>query len=203
MILLDLKDSRPIYEQVVEKLQELMMLGILEEDGQMPSVRSLAVELSINPNTIQRAYGELERRGYIYSVKGRGSFVGSIHKLKEARKAELTGKLGVLAREAATLGISRKMFVDIAGQEYDQCIGKKREELLPEEELPKDALQKEALLKEEFPKEAPPEEILPEEAQKQGAAGEAGQDAGYGQTSGWVPDGKFCAEWQETAKENR
>ena len=65
MILLDLKDSRPIYEQVVEKMQELMMLGILEEDGQMPSVRSLAMELSINPNTIQRAYGELERRGYI------------------------------------------------------------------------------------------------------------------------------------------
>ena len=55
MILLDLKDSRPIYEQVAERLQELMMLGILEEDSQMPSVRSLAMELSINPNTIQRA----------------------------------------------------------------------------------------------------------------------------------------------------
>ena len=78
MILLDYKDSRPIYEQVVEKLQELMLLGVLEEDDQMPSVRSLAMELSINPNTIQRAYGELERQGYIYMVKGRGSFVGSI-----------------------------------------------------------------------------------------------------------------------------
>ena len=62
MILLDLKDSRPIYEQVAERLQELMMLGILEEDSQMPSVRSLAMELSINPNTIQRAYGELDQR---------------------------------------------------------------------------------------------------------------------------------------------
>ncbi len=61
MILLDLKDSRPIYEQVAERLQELMMLGVLEEDSQMPSVRGLAMELSINPNTIQRAYGELER----------------------------------------------------------------------------------------------------------------------------------------------
>ena len=69
MILLDYKDSRPIYEQVVEKLQELMLLGVLEEDDQMPSVRSLAMELSINPNTIQRAYGELERQGYIYMVK--------------------------------------------------------------------------------------------------------------------------------------
>ena len=89
MILLDYKDSRPIYEQVVEKLQELMLLGVLEEDDQMPSVRSLAMELSINPNTIQRAYGELERQGYIYMVKGRGSFVGSIRRLKEARRQKL------------------------------------------------------------------------------------------------------------------
>lgn len=94
MILLDLKDSRPIYEQVAERLQELMMLGILEEDSQMPSVRSLAMELSINPNTIQRAYGELERRGYTYSIKGRGSFVGSIRKLRQARKEEMERKWG-------------------------------------------------------------------------------------------------------------
>jgi len=94
MILLDLKDSRPIYEQVAERLQELMMLGILEEDSQMPSVRSLAMELSINPNTIQRACGELERRGYTYSIKGRGSFVGSIRKLRQARKEEMEKKLG-------------------------------------------------------------------------------------------------------------
>ena len=87
MILLDLKDSRPIYEQVAERFQELMMLGILEEDSQMPSVRGLAMELSINPNTIQRAYGELERRGYTYSIKGRGSFVGSIRKLKPGRQS--------------------------------------------------------------------------------------------------------------------
>ena len=119
MILLDLKDSRPIYEQVAERLQELMMLGVLEEDSQMPSVRSLAMELSINPNTIQRAYGELERRGYTYSVKGRGSFVGSIRKLREARQAEMAKKLGGLAREAKTIGISREEFADLAHQAYD------------------------------------------------------------------------------------
>ncbi len=119
MILLDLKDSRPIYEQVVERLQELMMLGILEEDSQMPSVRNLAMELSINPNTIQRAYGELERRGYIYSVKGRGSFVGSIRKLRTAKKEEMEKKLGGLAKEAKTIGIMRDEFMAIAGQAYD------------------------------------------------------------------------------------
>ena len=120
MILLDLKDSRPIYEQVVERLQELMMLGILEEDSQMPSVRGLAMELSINPNTIQRAYGELERQGYTYSVKGRGSFVGSIRKLREAKKTELEKKLEKLAREAKTIGILREEFVTLAGLAYDR-----------------------------------------------------------------------------------
>lgn len=121
MILLDYKDSRPIYEQVMEKLLELMILGVLEEDSQMPSVRSLATDLSINPNTIQRAYGELERRGYIYSVKGRGSFVGSIGKLRKARREELAKKLGSLAREGQTLGMSREEFVDLAGGAFDAC----------------------------------------------------------------------------------
>lgn len=120
MILLDYKDSRPIYEQVVERLQELMLLGVLEEDGQMPSVRSLATELSINPNTIQRAYAELERRGCIYTVKGRGSFVGSVGKLREVRKQDMVKRLGSLAREAQQLGIKRDGFLQAAGVAYDQ-----------------------------------------------------------------------------------
>ena len=118
MILLDYKDSRPIYEQVVDKLLELMILGVLGEDEQMPSVRSLATDLSINPNTIQRAYGELERRGFIYSVKGRGSFVGSINKLREVRKAELMKKMDALAQEAHTLGIGRDDFAAMASKSY-------------------------------------------------------------------------------------
>lgn len=76
MIMLDYKDTRPIYEQVVEKFQTLILKGVLEPDAQLPSVRSLAFELSINPNTIQRAYGELERQGFIYTIKGRGVLSG-------------------------------------------------------------------------------------------------------------------------------
>ena len=75
MIILDYRDRRPIYEQVISRFQELMLTGALEKDSQLPSVRSLAMELSINPNTIQRAYAELERQGYIYSIKGEGNFV--------------------------------------------------------------------------------------------------------------------------------
>ena len=128
MILLDYKDSRPIYEQVVEKLQELMLLGVLEEDDQMPSVRSLAMELSINPNTIQRAYGELERQGYIYMVKGRGSFVGSIRRLKEARREKLAGRMRDLAKEAVSLDMDCETFVNLARKEYGRTAEENREE---------------------------------------------------------------------------
>lgn len=77
MIVIDYHDKRPIYEQIIERFQMLILNGALEPDEQLPSVRSLAVDLSINPNTIQKAYGELERRGLIYSIKGRGNFVSS------------------------------------------------------------------------------------------------------------------------------
>ena len=77
MIVIDYHDKRPIYEQVIERFQMLILNGAMEPNEQLPSVRSLAVDLSINPNTIQRAYGELERRGLIYSIKGRGNFVSS------------------------------------------------------------------------------------------------------------------------------
>lgn len=120
MILLDYKDSRPIYEQVVEKLQELMLLGVLEEDSQMPSVRSLATELAINPNTIQRAYSELERRGCLYTIKGRGSFVGSVRRLKEAKRDGLAQKMRALAKDAAGLGMELSEFVSLAEQEFQQ-----------------------------------------------------------------------------------
>ncbi len=116
MILLDYKDSRPIYEQVIEKLQELMLRGVLEEDEQMPSVRSLAMELSINPNTIQRAYGELERQGYLYTVKGRGSFVGSVRKLREAKRAELADRMVTMAMEARGLEMTGEEFIKMAEQ---------------------------------------------------------------------------------------
>ena len=71
MIKIDYRDARPIYEQVVDGIEGLALRGALPADTQLPSVRQLAMELSINPNTIQRAYGELERRGVIYAAKGR------------------------------------------------------------------------------------------------------------------------------------
>lgn len=104
-ILLDYKDRRPIYEQVVSKLEELMLLGAMKENEPLPSVRSLAMELSINPNTIQRAYVELERQGYIYTVKGKGSFVADNTVMKEKRKKEVLLQVSDMIDEAIRVGI--------------------------------------------------------------------------------------------------
>ena len=106
MIILDYKDARPIYEQVVDKFQKLILTGALEPNTKMPSVRSLAVELSINPNTIQRAYAELERRGFIYSVKGRGSFVSDTSSIRALKVSELRKELGGWLGEARNAGVT-------------------------------------------------------------------------------------------------
>ena len=110
MIILDYKDARPIYEQVVEKFKVLILKGVLEQDGQMPSVRNLAMELSINPNTIQKAYAELERQGYIYAVKGRGNFISDRAGLLDEKKEELKGRLRELYREGKELGMTKADF---------------------------------------------------------------------------------------------
>ena len=113
MISLDLKDKRPIYEQVMNKFKELMAMGILPENSQLPSVRTLACELSINPNTIQRAYAELERQGYIYSVKGRGSFVTECERLRDLRIDEVKEELINIVEEACSLGVNDEEIIKV------------------------------------------------------------------------------------------
>ena len=117
MIILDYKDRRPIYEQVAEKLEELMLLGILGENEPLPSVRSLAMELSINPNTIQRAYAELERQGYIYTVKGKGSLAEN-SVMKEKRKKDLLIQVSEVIDEAIRLGISGEEIKNMVEIQY-------------------------------------------------------------------------------------
>ena len=120
MIVLDYKDRRPIYEQVVDKLQELMLCGALSESSQLPSVRSMAMELSINPNTIQRAYAELERRGLIYSVKGKGSFVSENQQIRKEKKKQICSELKSAILEARNLGITREELENIADEIYKE-----------------------------------------------------------------------------------
>lgn len=113
MIVLDLKDASPLYEQIVERFKHLILCGALPEDEKLPSVRNLAMELSINPNTIQKAYGELEREGFIYSVKGRGNFVAANSSLKEAKKEELKTQILALVKEGEAIGLTREDIINI------------------------------------------------------------------------------------------
>ena len=111
-IRLNYQDGRPIYEQIVEGYKHLILKGVLLPDEQMPSVRSLAVELSTNPNTVQKAYAKLERQGFVYVVKGRGNFICGDSSLKNAKKLEMQRQLRSLLEEADELGIDRKELLE-------------------------------------------------------------------------------------------
>lgn len=118
MIFIDYKDSRPIYEQLIDGIQDMIVRGVWVENDQLPSVRSLAMELSINPNTIQRAYQELERKGFIYSVQGKGSFVAPNDNLLEEKKKEVWQGLKLLIAKAKDVGIEREYFVNKCEEFY-------------------------------------------------------------------------------------
>lgn len=106
MLQLDFRSRVPVYEQLIEKIKELIVHKVLKSDEQLPSVRELALELTINPNTIQKAYRELEHRGYIYSIPGKGSFVTPTDKIDNGRqKAELMEQLGKISAELQYLGV--------------------------------------------------------------------------------------------------
>lgn len=113
MIFIDYKDTRPLYEQIVDKFKILILSGALKEESKLPSVRQLAIELSINPNTVQRAYAQLEREGFIYTVKGRGNFVCENHTLLVEKRTELEKKCRSLLKEAEEIGISRGEMIQI------------------------------------------------------------------------------------------
>ncbi len=105
MILLDYRDKRPIYEQVVEKLERLIVGGALEPDAKMPSVRSMGVELAVNQNTIQRAYNQLEQEGYLYTVSGRGSFVAPESEWREGKKKKMLDEWRQVTERAKEAGL--------------------------------------------------------------------------------------------------
>lgn len=111
-------DRRPIYEQIVEKMSDLMIRGILVENSPLPSVRNMAAELSINPNTVQRAYIELEREGYIYSVKGKGSFVSPLGDIREQKNKELLDEIHAGMYKAKQAGIKESVLMDKLHEVY-------------------------------------------------------------------------------------
>ena len=104
MLSIDYRDPRPIYEQVKDGLRRLMVAGVIQEGEKLPSVRTLASSLAINPNTIQRAYEALEAEGYVCSVPGKGSFAAPHSGVDDKRKDELLQLFDRTAAELLFLG---------------------------------------------------------------------------------------------------
>lgn len=109
IIIIDPKNPQPIFEQVKEGLKNLIIRGVLKPDEKIPSVRDMAQLMSINPNTIQRAYRELEGEGYVYQVIGKGTFVAAAVIGQNQPKIEaLMKEVLKLYRELIYLGITKE-----------------------------------------------------------------------------------------------
>lgn len=120
MLALNYRDGRPIYEQVKDGLRQLVVTGAIRPGDKLPSVRNMAAQLAINPNTIQRAYEALEQEGYVYSVPGKGSFAAERGEVETRRREELLGQLDQIADELMYLGVTPE---DIAAR----CARRKEE----------------------------------------------------------------------------
>ena len=106
MIQLNYRDPRPIYEQVKDGIRKLAYSGVLGPDDKLPSVRELATKLAINPNTISRAYKELEQEGFIYTVTGKGTFINQEFDLNDSRKQELFQQFDKAVKELFGISVS-------------------------------------------------------------------------------------------------
>jgi GntR family transcriptional regulator len=122
MIALDYRDKRPIYEQVADKLSHLIVCGVLSSNTKMPSVRALALELSVNPNTVQRAYAQLEQDGYLYTVMGRGNYVTDAKEWKASKQRSILDALEGMLREARLAGIAEDEIKVLADRVYGEGI---------------------------------------------------------------------------------
>ena len=111
MVHLDYRDARPIYTQIADNFRNQIRSGILLEGDKLPSVRELASVLAINPNTIQRAYRELEAEGWIASVSGKGSFVCGLKEDASSELAPLWKEFDAAAEALLAAGVSRQAIV--------------------------------------------------------------------------------------------
>ncbi len=120
MITLNYRDARPIYEQVKDGLRRLIVSGAIADGEKLPSVRQLASQLAINPNTIQRAYNELEAEGYAASVPGKGSFaVSGTRAEDDARRRELSLRLRETAAELRAMGMAQSEIESLCKEEAE------------------------------------------------------------------------------------
>lgn len=111
MIQLNYRDSKPIYEQIKAGFRKLIISGSLSANEKLPSVRELASGLAINPNTIQRAYRDLESEGYLYTVAGKGTFVTEQKEVFGTRQHELLEEFDEIVEELYFLSVKKKELI--------------------------------------------------------------------------------------------
>ena len=116
MFSLRLQGGIPLSEQLEARIAELIIGGEMAENEKLPAVREVAKALTINPNTVQKAYAELERQGFLYTVKGKGNYVSGGEELMENKKKELAGRMAELLKEADELGLDRETLIRKAGE---------------------------------------------------------------------------------------
>ena len=113
MFVVDVMSRVPVYEQIIKQVKEQVLTGILKEGDKLPSVRSLSVKLSINPNTIQKAYPELDRRQLIITVPGKGSFISEkAIEVVGANSREKMTELNKIIRELALAGVTKEEIIN-------------------------------------------------------------------------------------------
>lgn len=113
MFVVDVMSQVPVYEQIIKQVEEQVLTGILKEGDKLPSVRSLSVKLSINPNTIQKAYTELDRRQLIITVPGKGSFISEkAIEVVGANSREKMTELNKIIRELALAGVTKEEIIN-------------------------------------------------------------------------------------------
>lgn len=113
MFVVDVMSRVPVYEQIIKQVEEQVLTGILKEGDKLPSVRSLSVKLSINPNTIQKAYTELDRRQLIITVLGKGSFISEkAIEVVRANSREKMTELNKIIRELALAGVTKEEIIN-------------------------------------------------------------------------------------------
>lgn len=122
MIEIDVRSRVPIYEQIINSVKHLSLNGVLRADEKLPSVRELSQQMTINPNTVQKAYQELERQGIIYVKRGQGSFINPTIKAinKEVSMEKIREMLKQVVLEGMYLDIDKDELVKIVSETYDK-----------------------------------------------------------------------------------
>ena len=113
MFQIDLKNRKPIYEQVVDNFKKLIIKGVLKEDDKVPSIRDMSKILTVNPNTVQKAYRELENKGYFYTVHGQGTFISTPEKEYDMKEKKLLyDQLGEILDQLKFFGETKEDIVN-------------------------------------------------------------------------------------------